>query len=173
LQVCDVEKHVAEALHARARTSLLVTGPARGLPPRIYVPIVVVIAFAFLALVGYFLRIGLGTTGAALGPQRAVAPQTGGANGVGGGTPAGSAEEGPPAPIQRLLVELRGRVQRNPRDTAALGGLARLYAAAGKYDQALPYFRRALAVAPGDPGLRADYAAARREARASAPHSNP
>jgi len=59
------------------------------LPARVYVPIVVVVAIIFLFVIGYFLRIGLGVTGAALGPE---APQgnavlrTGG-NGVGGGTP--------------------------------------------------------------------------------------
>ncbi|MBC5800883.1 MAG: hypothetical protein GIX03_01240 [Candidatus Eremiobacteraeota bacterium] len=65
-------------------------GPARGLPPRIYVPIVIVAMAVLLGVIGYFLRIGLGVTGAALGPEAqqgdAVLPQTGG-NGVGGGTP--------------------------------------------------------------------------------------
>ncbi|MBD5607147.1 MAG: hypothetical protein IAI48_19000, partial [Candidatus Eremiobacteraeota bacterium] len=43
-------------------------GPSRGLPPRIYLPILVVVALAFLGIVGYFLKVGLGVTGSALGP---------------------------------------------------------------------------------------------------------
>ena len=59
------------------------------MPARVYVPIVMVAAIIFLIVIGYFLRIGLGVTGAALGPQAQqgnAVPQTGG-NGVGGGTP--------------------------------------------------------------------------------------
>ncbi len=40
-----------------------------GLPPKIVIPIVAVFAVVFLGIMGYFLRIGLGTTGAAFGPQ--------------------------------------------------------------------------------------------------------
>lgn len=81
-------------------------GPSRGLPPRTVIPILAVVTIAFLGLVGYFLKIGLTTTGAALGPQaqqgdaniratgapvgldtpapnEVVVPQTGGANGSG------------------------------------------------------------------------------------------
>lgn len=166
-------------------------GPARGLPPRIYLPILVVAALAFLGVVGYFLRVGLGVTGSALGPTaqqgdsniqatgappggalptpapgEVVVPQNGGAppaaapNGVGGGTPAQSVAAGPPAPVMRLLVELRGRLQRNPKDLAALVNLANLYFDAGKYAQAIPYYERALAIDPENPDTRTDYATA-------------
>jgi len=40
-----------------------------GLPPKFVVPIVLVFAVVFLGIMGYFLRIGFGTTGAAFGPQ--------------------------------------------------------------------------------------------------------
>jgi hypothetical protein len=40
-----------------------------GLPPKVVVPIVLVFAVVFLGIMGYFLRIGFGTTGAAFGPQ--------------------------------------------------------------------------------------------------------
>gem|GEM_PF-1740531 len=43
--------------------------PARGLPPRIYLPILAVFAVAFLAAMAYLLRIGLGNTGTVLGPS--------------------------------------------------------------------------------------------------------
>lgn len=138
-------------------------GPARGLPPRIYVPIVLVVMLAFLGVVGYFLKIGLGVTGAALGPAanggdvRAVA---GAPNEVGGGTPPQAAAAGPPPPVQRLLLEMRERLQRNPRDRGALAALASLYFEAGKFTQAVPYYERALAVDPGDAQLRTDFAAA-------------
>lgn len=172
-------------------------GPARGLPPRIYLPILVVAALAFLGVVGYFLRVGLGVTGAALGPtaqqgdsniqatgapagaglptpapgevvvpqsggapQSGAAPPAGAANGVGGGTPAQHAAAGPPAPVLRLLVELRGRLQRNPKDLEALVNLANLYFDAGKYAQSIPYYERALALDPDNPDTRTDYATA-------------
>ncbi len=167
-------------------------GPSRGLPPRIYLPILVVTTLAFLGIVGYFLKVGLGVTGAALGPVaqqgdsnirvapssapdalasaapgEVVLPATGGApngsgapNSVGGGTPPQAAAGGPPAPVQRLLTELRGRLQQNPNDLAALVNLANLYFDAGKYDQAIGYYKRALAIDPDNPDTRTDYATA-------------
>ena len=167
-------------------------GPSRGLPPRIYLPILIVAMVAFLGLIGYFLRIGLGVTGAALGPTaqqgdsniRATGapvaaaptdepgqveiPQSGGPsgagagpNGVGGGTPvAAGPAGGPPAPVMRLLTELRGRIARNPRDLGAIVNLANLYFDAAKYPQAIAYYRRALALDPENPDTRTDYATA-------------
>ena len=162
----------------------MTTGPSRGFPPRIYLPILVVAALAFLGIVGYFLKTGLGVTGSALGPVaqqgdanirvaqssgtdslatpapgEVIVPQTGGApNGTGGGTPPQLAAGGPPAPVQRLLTELRGRLQANPKDLAALVGLANLYFDAGKYAQAGDYYRRALVLDPDNPDTRTDYA---------------
>jgi tetratricopeptide (TPR) repeat protein len=120
---------------------------------------------AFLGVVGYFLKIGLGVTGAALGPAagdvRSVADAP---NGVGGGTPPQVAAAGPPAPVQRLLLEMRERLQRNANDRGALLALANLYFDAGKYSQSLPYYRRALALAPHDAQTQSAYAAAQRAA---------
>jgi tetratricopeptide (TPR) repeat protein len=128
-----------------------------------------------LGVIGYLLKIGLGVTGAALGPEaqsdagqgsassslQGAAPQDGGApNGVGGGTSVQAGAGAPPAPIQRILTDLRGRVARNPRDAAALEGLAGLYFDAGKFAQAIAYDRRALAVDPKNLGVRTDYAVA-------------
>jgi len=42
---------------------------SRGLPPRIVVPIVVVAGIGLVLVIAYFLRIGLGVTGSALGPS--------------------------------------------------------------------------------------------------------
>lgn len=137
-------------------------GTARGLPARIYLPVLATIVVVVLAIVAYFLRVGLSVTGAALGPEgMSNAGQTAGApNGVGGGTSLEAPAGGPPAPIQRILTELRGRVARNPHDAAALEGLGSLYLDAGKFEQAIGYERRALALDPQNLGLRTDYAAA-------------
>jgi hypothetical protein len=160
---------------------------ARGLPPRIYVPIVLVAGVAFLGAIGYFLRIGLGVQGSALGrgtaaPASAQAsiepvatraagevavPQTGGApanaggplrgNIVGGGGPAQGA---PPAPVARMVLDYKQRLVKNPRDLAALVSLAGLYFEANKFAQAQPLYARALALDPNNPDVRTDYASA-------------
>jgi tetratricopeptide (TPR) repeat protein len=107
---------------------------------------------AFLGVVGYFLRIGLGVTGAAFGPSVGAdsSTQENETNGVavGGGTPVQAGAAGPPPGVARLLVELRGRVARNPRDSAALASLSSLYIDAAKYAPATGYYERALAVDP-------------------------
>ena len=46
-----------------------------GLPARIAIPILVVFAVVFLGILGWFLRIGFGTTGSAFGPSGAPAEQ--------------------------------------------------------------------------------------------------
>ena len=101
------------------------------------------------AVVFPFLKKGLGSGAVLPSAQSGV---TGG-NGVGGGSAAVSNAAAPPAPIQRLLTELKTRLARNPRD--ALVGLGDLYAAAGKFDQARPYYQRALKVDPGYEPARA------------------
>ena len=187
--------------------------PKGGLPLKTYLPILVVTMLAFLGIVGYFLKVGLGTTGSTFGltaqqgdaniratgapiapgasaadsaglggapvggdgilpsagPDEVVVPQSGGGNpnaagagpnSVGGGTPARAAGGGPPAPIMRLLVDLRGRLQKNPNDLGALVSIANLYFDAAKYGQAIPYYKRALAIDPANPDTRTDYATA-------------
>ncbi len=158
LQLADVGQHSFEALDAATRTSRLVTGgPGRGLPPRTYLPILALTALAFLGIVGYFLKIGLATTGAALGPEaQAVAP----AHAVPGDVTVPQRGGGPPAPVRRLLGDLRERIVRNPSDLAALVELARLYVVAAKYPQAIAYYKRALALDPANPATRSAYAAA-------------
>jgi len=65
-------------------------GTGRGLPPKTYLPILVVTALAFLGIVGYFLKIGLSVTGSALGPEAKLAApaQQGDANLRAQGAPA-------------------------------------------------------------------------------------
>ncbi len=183
-----------------------------GLPPRVVIPIVAVFAVVFLGIMGYFLRIGFGTTGAAFGPQAQVheqgdariaatpvpdaaptdppgmldIPQTGtgqvAANAPVGGTPPAEGTQtsgaqaangpdalppgnptgggGPPAPVMQLLNELKARVAKNPRDIAALVELGNLYFDASKFDGAVGYYKRALALDPTNPDVRNDEAAA-------------
>jgi Flp pilus assembly protein TadD len=161
-----------------------------GLPLRIALPIFAVVAAIFIALMGYFVKLGLGDNGTALGagapaeqgdariaataapaapaamvtdaPGTYNVPQTGTGpaaqtsalpgNAVGGG--------GPPAPVMQELAAMNARLKANPKDLAALVTLAGMYFDAGKFDQSAAYDRRALALDPGNPDVRTDYATA-------------
>jgi hypothetical protein len=57
---------------------------------------------------------------------------------------------GPPAGVRLQLKELRDRIAAHPKDDVALTQLADMYLAAGKFDQAIPYYRRALAANPNN-----------------------
>ena len=54
---------------------------------------------------------------------------------------------------KRKTVALRREIVRRPTDAAAYGSLARLYAANGAYDWAIPALERALRLHPGDVAL--------------------
>jgi tetratricopeptide (TPR) repeat protein len=158
---------------------------AMGLPLRIALPLFVGIAALFLAVMGYLVKAGLGNSEAPLGlaspsaarnarvggspaplvtdaPGTFTIPQTGtgpraNASALPGTTVGGG---GPPAAVRAALDDLRARLKANPNDLAALVGLADLYFDAGKFDQALPYYRRALALDPSNPDVRTDEATA-------------
>jgi tetratricopeptide (TPR) repeat protein len=154
---------------------------------RIALPVFVVFAAIFIGVMGYFVKLGLGDNGTALGygapaeqgdarvratappvalvtdpPGTFTVPQTGTGpiaqasalpgNAVGGG--------GPPAPVMQELQAMRDRLRENPNDLAALVTLAGMYFDAGKFDQSAVYDRRALALDPGNPDVRTDYATA-------------
>jgi tetratricopeptide repeat protein len=158
-----------------------------GLPLRLALPILAVVAAVFIAIMGYLVRLGFGDAGTALGsgapaeqgdarivatappvsmvtdpPGTFTVPQTGSGpiaqttalpgNTVGGG--------GPPAPVMQELTTMRARLKSNPNDLAALVTLAGMYFDAGKFDQAIVYDKRALALDPGNPDVRTDYATA-------------
>jgi tetratricopeptide (TPR) repeat protein len=135
------------------------TTPARGLPPRIYVPILAIFAVAFLAVMAYFLRIGLGNTGTALGP--ASAPAGTAARPVPGlpGNEVGGGSGGPPAPVMEQLQAMRERLRTNPNDVTALLTLGDMYREIGKDQDATAFYRRALRADPKNEhardGLRA------------------
>src|ERR1700722_11609073 len=156
-----------------------------GLPLRIALPILTVVAVVFIAIMGYLVKLGFGEGGTALGygapaeqgdariqataapasmvtdpPGTFTVPQTGTGpiaqtsalpgNTVGGG--------GPPAPVMQELTTMRARLKANPNDLAALVALAGMYYDASKFDQAIVYDKRALALDPGNPDVRTDYA---------------
>ncbi len=158
-----------------------------GLPLRIALPILTVVAVVFIAIMGYLVKVGFGEGGTALGygapaeqgdariqataapasmvtdaPGTFTVPQTGTGpiaqtsalpgNTVGGG--------GPPAPVMQELTTMRARLKANPNDLAALVALADMYFDASKFDQAIAYDKRALALDPGNPDVRTDYATA-------------
>lgn len=135
-------------------------GPARGLPPRISLPLTLLATGLLVALVFYFLNSSLTVTGAAFGPTAKTNGDS--AMTVGGGSAGVAVEGAPPAPIQRMLTEFKTRLARDPNDRTALLGLAEMYAQAGKYGAALPYYRRALARQPLDVSTRLAYAEALR-----------
>ena len=63
----------------RAKCKSVTSPPQRGLPPRIYLPVLAVVAIAFLAVMFFFLRIGFGVTGSAFGAAATPVPaDTGG-----------------------------------------------------------------------------------------------
>lgn len=154
---------------------------------RIAAPILVVFAVVFLGTMGYLLRVGFGTTGAAFGPgvrQQGDAnlqatpapiatdppgtftvPQTGTGPMQGGSSalPGAQVGGGPPAPVMAEVQGLRARLARNPKDLAALVTMANLEYDAHFYDRAIPYYQRALALDPSNPDVRTDYATALHE----------
>jgi hypothetical protein len=160
-----------------------------GLPLRFALPILVVFAVLFLGLMGWFLRQGYGTTGAAFGPgtvaeqgdariqatpapiatdppgtftvpQTGTGPMTGASNALPGRSTGGGSPAAPPAPVMAELQALRGRLAHNPKDLAALVGLGDMEFDAQKFDRAHGYFTRALALDPSNPDVRTDDAIA-------------
>jgi len=120
-----------------------VSDDARGLPPRIYAPIVAVLAVLFLAVMAYLVSVGFGVSGSVFGKAAsktgAVTERQGSQNAV---------EGGPPAPVVAQLQTLRARIAAHPNDDVALTQLADMYLAANKFSDAIPLYRRALRVNP-------------------------
>ncbi|HEX3369791.1 MAG TPA: tetratricopeptide repeat protein [Candidatus Cybelea sp.] len=115
-----------------------------GLPPRIYVPIVIGIAAVFLCLMAYLVADGFGVSGSVFG--KAVKSQS-----AGPVQPQGSqnaVEGGPPAPVVAQLRTLRARIAAHPNDDVALTQLADMYLASNHFEQAIPFYERALRANP-------------------------
>ena len=130
---------------------------SRGLPPRIYVPIVVLIAAIFLGTMAYLVGIGFGVTGSVFGraaPSHATtaAESQGSQNRV---------EGGPPAPVAAALQTLRRRIAAHPNDDVALTQLADMYLAANHFQEAVPLYERALRANPHNVAAQTGLAQAR------------
>ncbi len=112
-----------------------------GLPPRIYVPIVVLFAVLFLGVMGYLLAVGFGVSGSVFGKSGdAASTSQGSTTAVQGG--------GPPPAVMEQLSTLRARIAAHPNDDVAITQLGDEYLAAGKFAQAIPLYQRALKVNP-------------------------
>jgi cytochrome c-type biogenesis protein CcmH/NrfG len=126
---------------------LVNTGPARGLPPRIALPIVAVFSLIFLGIMAYLVGQGFGVTGSVFG--KAAKPGT--VAGVQRQQPQGSqnnVEGGPPPAVAEQLKTLRERIAKHPDDDVAITQLGDMYLAANRYAEAVPLYRQALKVNP-------------------------
>ena len=131
--------------------------PARGLPPRIFVPIFAALALAFLAVMAYLVADGFGVTGSVFGKAAkiggaATAAQQGSQTAV---------EGGPPAAVIEQLKSLRARVAAHPGDDVALTQLGDMYLAANRFREAIPFYRRALRANPHNVAAQAGLSEAR------------
>lgn len=117
--------------------------PPRGLPARIYLPIVAVIAIAFLGVMAYLVSEGFGVTGSVFG--KAGGPPNGSTQQQGSQA---NVEGGPPAAVVAQLKTLRDRIAAHPKDDVAITQLADMYLAANKFSDAIPLYERALKVNP-------------------------
>lgn len=130
----------------------------RGLPPRIYLPIAGLVALGFLGVMAYLIAIGFGVTGSVFGKSgNAASVNAGSATSVQGG--------GPPAAVMEQLSTLRARIAAHPHDDVAITQLADMYLAAGKYDESIPLYQRALAVNPKNVAAQTGLAEARESLR--------
>jgi len=131
----------------------VIDAPKRGLPPRIYLPIVIVMAAFFLGAIGWLVRAGFGTGGSVFGAGTGAGGQAA-TKAATAGPPAVNVEGGPPASVRVQLQQLRDRIARSPKDDVALTQLGDLYLAANKYSDAIPYYVRALAANPHNVAAR-------------------
>lgn len=97
----------------------------------------------------------LGMTGAAIGPAGGGTPE-----GAPGGGPAGDATM---AMVLQQIGELKERLQKDPKDVDALTHLGNFFQDAGKYEEAIEYYRQALAIRPQEVNVRTDMGICLRE----------
>lgn len=96
-------------------------------------------AVVFLGAMAYLVAIGFGVGGSVFG--------SGGSHG-GSQSPQQRVEGGPPAAVMLQLQTLRARIAAHPNDDVTLTQLGDMYLAANRFGDAIPYYRRALAVNP-------------------------
>ena len=112
----------------------------RGLPARTAVPIFLVLAVAFVAAMIYFVAIGFGNNGSVLGSGGKSAAKQAPAN--------TNVQGGPPPAVMAQVQALRARIAAHPKDDVSLTQLGDMYLTVGKYAEAIPLYKRALAVNP-------------------------
>ena len=112
----------------------------RGLPARTAVPIFLVIAALFIAAMLYFVSVGFGSYGSVLGSgDKGAAKQAPATTNVQGG---------PPPAVMAQVQTLRARIAAHPNDDVSLTQLGDMYLTVGKFADAIPLYKRALAVNP-------------------------
>jgi len=113
----------------------------RGLPARTAIPIFLVLAVAFVAAMLYFVGIGFGNNGSVLGSGDKAAPAK--------QAPANTnVQGGPPPAVMAQVQALRARIAAHPKDDVSLTQLGDMYLTVGKYAEAIPLYKRALAANP-------------------------
>lgn len=132
-----------------------------GLPLRTYLPIVFVIGAIFLGAMAYLVADGFGVTGSVFGRASSAQtaqtmPQQGSQNAV---------EGGPPAPVVAQLRTLRARIAAHPNDDVALTQLADMYLASNHFQEAIPFYERALRANPHNVAAQTGLAQARQALR--------
>jgi hypothetical protein len=134
----------------------------RGLPPRIYLPIVILFAVLFLGVMGYLIAVGFGVTGSVFG-------KSGNAANLSAGSTTAVQGGGPPAAVMQQLSTLRARIAAHPNDDVAITQLGDEYLAAGKFAQAIPLYQRALKVNPKNVAAQTGLAEAQESLREAQP----
>ena len=108
--------------------------------------------------------------------QATPVPEAGNMGMAGGGAPAGPAAQGPsgaaaPGAVSEQVMgrvfeeitALKAAIAKNPKDLRALARLANMYHDAGKYEQAVDYYRRVLEIEPKNVDSRTDMGICLRE----------
>lgn len=116
--------------------------PRSGLPPKIYSPIVAVLALGFLGVMYYLVSVGFNVNGSVFGKSGSATTQTN--SGAGTNVEGG----GPPAAVMEQLGTLRARIAAHPKDDVAITQLADMYLAANKFADAIPLYKKALSINP-------------------------
>lgn len=140
--------------------------PARGLPPRIYLPIVGILGAVFLAVMAYLVAQGFGVTGSVFGKTAKPGTVAGMQTPQKQGSQA-NVEGGPPAAVVEQLRTLRERIAAHPKDDVAITQLGDMYLASNQFAAAIPLYERALKVNPQNVAAQTGLAQAREGLRAA------
>ena len=116
--------------------------PPRGLPARTAIPIFLVLAASFVAAMIYFVSAGFAVNGSVLGsgakPGSAAKQAPANTN----------VQGGPPPAVMAQVQSLRARIAAHPNDDVSLTQLGDMYLTVSKFAEAVPLYKRALAVNP-------------------------